>query len=197
MVNRPLGFSLKQLDPAHPYLRARGLSPETIAMFGLGYCSTGRIAIPIHDRVGNLVAYAGRWPGNPPEQRPRYKLPRGFRKSLEVFNLHRAAAENPRSPLIVVEGYFDCVKLWQAGFRRAVAIMGCRMSEMQAARIGEAAGESGEVRLLFDNDESGSIGRSRARSLLKPFVSVEVVELGEGQEQPDRLSSEEIRALLG
>jgi hypothetical protein len=61
-----LSFSL-HLDPAHPYLRERGLSDEDIETFGLGLASrgvmAGRIAIPIHDELGQLVAYAGRWPG--------------------------------------------------------------------------------------------------------------------------------------
>jgi DNA primase len=37
-INPPLTFALK-LDPAHPYLRERGLSAELVAEFGLGYCS--------------------------------------------------------------------------------------------------------------------------------------------------------------
>jgi len=68
----PLTFRLT-LDPEHPYLAERGLSPETVAAFGLGYCSrgilAGRIAIPIHDAAGRLIAYAGRWPGEPPPER--------------------------------------------------------------------------------------------------------------------------------
>ena len=46
--NRPLTFTLK-LDPEHPYLAERGLATETIADFGLGYCSrraNKRIKIP-------------------------------------------------------------------------------------------------------------------------------------------------------
>ena len=62
-INPPLTFQLN-LDPAHPYLAKRGLSPELVAAFGLGYSSrgimAGRICIPIHDAAGNLVAYAGR-----------------------------------------------------------------------------------------------------------------------------------------
>src|SRR5207245_2693197 len=93
-VNVPLKFSLKNLDANHPYLAERGLTPETIAHFGLGHCQKGimanRIAIPIHNEQSELVGYVGRWPGVPPEDHPRYRLPTGFHKSLVVFNLHRA-----------------------------------------------------------------------------------------------------------
>jgi DNA primase len=85
------------LDGDHPYLRRRGLSPETIATFGIGYCSWGSlngwIAIPIHNAKGRLIGYAGRCPGEPGQGHPKYRLPRGFRKSLELFNQHRAAAQ--------------------------------------------------------------------------------------------------------
>ena len=56
LVNAPLDFELKGLDPAHPYLRDRGFTPETIRHFGLGFCLRGllkdRMAIPLHDHEG-------------------------------------------------------------------------------------------------------------------------------------------------
>jgi hypothetical protein len=53
--NKPLGFSLT-LDPGYPYLTERGLTPEFVATFGLGFCTkgimAGRVRIPIHDWQG-------------------------------------------------------------------------------------------------------------------------------------------------
>ena len=64
VVNAPLDFALKNLDPDHPYLSGRGFTPETIARFGLGYCSRGlmkdRIAIQLHNGEGKLIGYSGR-----------------------------------------------------------------------------------------------------------------------------------------
>ena len=51
-----------------------------------------RIVIPIHNREGELVAYAGR---SIDGSEPRYKFPAGFHKSLELFNLHRVTGEIP------------------------------------------------------------------------------------------------------
>lgn len=111
--NKPLGFELKNLDTAHAYLAERKLSEVAIAEFGLGYCGKGsmrgRIVIPIHNADGQLVAYAGRWPGEPPEDTPKYKFPVGFRKAQELFNLHRAPREPQKEPLIIVEGFFDAI----------------------------------------------------------------------------------------
>ena len=111
-----------------------------VAHFGLGYCTkgsmTGRIVVPIHNAEGQLVAYAGRWPGTPPdEDTPKYKLPPGFRKARELFNAHRAFAESDASPLVIVEGFFDCLALWQHGIRRVVALMGSSLSTHQEELI--------------------------------------------------------------
>ena len=69
-------------------LAERGLTLETIVDFGIGFCAKGmmadRIAIPIHNAEGEVVAYAGRFPGEPAEDTPKYKLPQGFRKSQEL-----------------------------------------------------------------------------------------------------------------
>ena len=63
-INAPLDFTLKSLDPNHPWFAEQGLSKETVKHFGLGYCSKGwlkgRIAIPLHDAEGRLIGYAGR-----------------------------------------------------------------------------------------------------------------------------------------
>jgi hypothetical protein len=53
-----------------------------------------RGAIPIHNVKGELIAYTGRWPGNTDKQ--KYLFPKGFRKSLELFNLDRVIKEADR-----------------------------------------------------------------------------------------------------
>ncbi len=97
--NRPLSFILRGVDRSHAYLRARGISPETAALFGVGFYAgpgvmSGRVVIPIHDPRGRLVAYAGRSLDGAP---PKYRLPAGFRKSLLLFNFHRAAARDEQT----------------------------------------------------------------------------------------------------
>src|SRR5205085_2718638 len=54
-VNPPLPFALK-LEMVHPYLAGRGLGPDLIELFGLGFCSrgsmAGRVCFPIHNQLG-------------------------------------------------------------------------------------------------------------------------------------------------
>ena len=58
-----LAFTLKPLDPNHESLAALGLGAGTIERFGAGYCTRGllknRLAIPVHNGRGELLAYAG------------------------------------------------------------------------------------------------------------------------------------------
>jgi len=198
--NWPLRFRLEPLDSDHRYLFERGLSEETIATFGLGYCSRGPlagwIAIPVHNGTGELVAYAGRWPGKPPQGTPKYLLPRGFRKSLELFNLHRAKAAEARQPVVVVEGFFGCMTVSQAGHRRVVSLMGSMLSDAQEELIVHTAGPNGKVILLFDEDEAGRKGRTEAGSRLSRSVKVNAVRFDIEGMQPDQLHPETLLNLL-
>lgn len=199
--NEPLKFELDKLDGAHPYLAERGLQPETVAAFGVGFhdgrgIMKGRIAIPIHGTAGKLLAYAGRFPGEPPEGEPKYRLPSGFHKSLELFNLCRALGEPDETPLAVVEGFFDCMRLWQLGYRRVVAVMGSTVSPAQARLAAEAVGRRGRVSLLFDEDDAGRAGRAEAAVLLSPLCYVHACALPREGAQPEHLSAEELADLV-
>jgi DNA primase catalytic core, N-terminal domain len=92
---------------------------STATRFGVGYYGGSgflrqRIVFPIHDSQGRLVAYAGR---SIDDSEPRYLFPPGFRKSQVVFNLQRAMLEAAQCA-IVVEGFFDCLRVQQAGCTR-------------------------------------------------------------------------------
>ena len=194
--NPPLTFQLKTLDTTHRYLEERGLNRETMERFGLGYCNRGmlrgHIAIPIHNRNGELVAYAGRWPGEPPEGNSKYKFPKGFHKSMEIFNLHRALQEDEALPLVIVEGFFDCFALWQAGITKCVALMGSSISSEQERLLCEVVAPDGSIEILFDNDEAGIHGADVLLNRLGQIVTTRIVRLPDGTRQPDDLHPDEI-----
>lgn len=196
--NKPLKFRLDKLEKEHPYLAERGLTPETIADFGVGYCVKGmmaeRIAIPIHNVDGEVVAYSGRWPGEPAEGIPKYKLPQGFRKSLELFNLDRAVKES--GPLVIVEGFFGCMKLHQFGCRRVVALMGSILSGAQEELIRKHTDSKSQVIVMLDEDEAGRAGRENIAFRLAKFVFVKVHTFDKDGQQPDDLTAEEVEALF-
>jgi DNA primase len=198
--NKPLKFRLDKLEREHPYLMERGLTLETVIDFGIGYCAkgmmAGRIAIPIHNVAGEVVAYAGRFPSEPTDETPKYKLPPGFRKSQEVFNLDRVRKEPAEQPLIIVEGFFGCMKLHQFGIRKVVALMGSSMSAVQEEVIRKHTRNQSQVVVMLDEDEAGQAGREDIACRLSRFCFVRVHQFDQPEMQPEKLTQEEVNSLL-
>lgn len=191
--NLPLRFALTGVEPNHPYLVQRGIDPATAAEFGVGLyrgpgLMSGRIVIPIRNLRGQLVAYAGRALDDLP---PKYKLPTGFRKALELFNLQRAIAAGAQT-VIVVEGYFDCMRVHQAGFPRVVALMGCSLSTAQESAL---LHHFERIVLMLDGDAAGRAASEVINARLSGWRSVQVVRVPDGS-QPDQLPCSTIRQLL-
>jgi DNA primase len=193
---------LEKLERSHPYLAERGLTTETLVDFGAGFCAkgmmAGRIAIPIHNVNGEVVAYAGRLTsGEPSDENPKYKLPPGFKKSLELFNIDRASKESPSGPLVIVEGFFDCMKLHQRGHRKTVALMGGSMSPAQEELIREHTDANSRVILMLDEDEAGQAGREDIAARLSRFCFVKAHVFPKSDMQPEDLSAEELNEIVG
>ena len=167
------------LKPDHPHLiEERKLKPQTIEHFGIGYCSRGImrgcIAIPIHDELGALVAYAGRrLKATDIKEYGKYRFPKGFKKDLVLFNYHRAAPLFAEQGLIVVEGFFSVMKLHEMGIDNVVALMGCALSAPQAKLLAE----SPTVVLLLDGNEAGWAGAAAAREQLASKTNVRSIRL--------------------
>ena len=189
--NPPLSFALERVDIHHPYLAERRISPETAEHFGIGFfagrgCMQGRVVVPIHDAVGRLVAYAGRALG-PAD--PKYQFPTRFRKSLALFNLHRAVAHG--KTVVLVEGFFDCLNVHQAGLPCVVALMGCSLSPHQEQLLQK---HFQEVIVLLDGDKAGRSAGAAIAARLCSKMSVRLVEIPAGS-QPDQLGADQIRCL--
>jgi DNA primase len=114
---RPLDY----LDPEHASLRELGLSKETCEHFGAGYAPKGimrgRLAIPIHDAEGKLLAYCGRAVKG---EEPMLIFPKGFEPDSVIFNAHRIGEGNlyvTRDPLSVLTAF-------ENGIDNVVAFMG-------------------------------------------------------------------------
>jgi DNA primase len=190
----PLRFRLRDVDMRHPYLASRGIRESTAREFGIGYYGgpglmSQRLVIPLEDEAGQLVGYAGR---SLDGSEPRYRFPPGLAKSQVVFNLHRAAATR-QSTVIVVEGFFDCLKLYQAGFRSVVALMGSALYEHQRRLLLQPFRQ---IVLMLDGDAAGRRAAAIISARLLADCSVRLVQLA-ANTQPDQLSEQALRELLG
>jgi DNA primase len=195
--NEPIKFTLKGIDPTHPYLKSRGVSEEAARALGIGYfpgrgVMQGRIVFEIHNERGELVGYAGRVID---DSEPRYKFPPGFHKSLELYNLHRVLAElghaTKRRRVVIVEGFFACLRVIRAGFP-CIALMGNSMSKAQEEII---IRHFNVACILLDGNEVGRQGSADCLARLGRHMFVYAPELADGK-QPDSLSDEELNLLI-
>ena len=193
-ANPPLTFVLQKIDAWHPYLAQRGIHIETAKTFGVGLYNgdgflSGRIVIPIHDNAGQLVAYAGRSLAG---EEPKYRLPAGFRRSQVLFNFHRAIRSDKKNA-IVVEGFFDAMKVHQAGHTNVVALMGSSFSQRQSDLL---ASHFGSATLMLDGDTAGRHAADVIENSLRSRMPVTRINVGDSR-QPDQMPPSEIHALLG
>jgi len=171
-----LGFDdARQL--AAGVLFVREDNPEPRARF------RDRLMFPIFDAPGHLVGFGGRVLG---DGEPKY-LNSGeseiFAKRQLLYGLNWAKqAIRKADRLVVVEGYFDAIRVMLAGIGEVVAPLGTALTEQQALLIQKY---TKNVFLLYDSDQAGLKATFRSGDvLLAHGISVRVITLPEG-EDPD------------
>ncbi|HEX4628321.1 MAG TPA: DNA primase, partial [Gemmatimonadales bacterium] len=145
----------------------------------------GRLLFPIHDLRARVVAFGGRILG---EGEPKYLNSPDtpiFHKGKLLYNLHVAKhAMRKAERAILVEGYFDVLRVALAGIEEVVAPLGTGLTPEQAQLVKRHAPQ---VILLYDSDEAGLRATFRAGDeLLRAGVRVSVATLPPG-EDPDTL----------
>jgi DNA primase len=145
----------------------------------------GRLLFPIHDLRGRPVGFGGRLLA---EGEPKYlNSPETaiFHKGKQLYNLHQAKAPiRKEESVILVEGYFDVLRLVLAGVEHVVAPLGTAMTSDQAALLKRF---TGTATLLYDSDQPGLRATFRTGDeLLRHGIRVRVATLPPG-EDPDTL----------
>ena len=145
----------------------------------------GRLLFPIHDLRGRVVGFGGRILG---EGEPKYLNSPDtplFHKGKLLYHLDVAKhAMRKTERAILVEGYFDVLRLALAGIEEVVAPLGTGLSADQGLLLRRY---TAHVILLYDSDEAGLRATFRAGDeLLRHGLRVSVATLPEG-EDPDTL----------
>ncbi|HEX2717574.1 MAG TPA: DNA primase [Gemmatimonadaceae bacterium] len=143
----------------------------------------GRVTFPILDAMGRHVGFGGRVIG---DGEPKYlNSPETpvFTKGKMLYGLNVAKlAARREERMLVVEGYFDAMRLIAAGIEETVAPLGTALTEDQAQLVARYAKT---VYLLYDADTPGQKAAFRSGDeLLRQGVAVHVVTLPDG-EDPD------------
>jgi DNA primase len=138
---------------------------------------------PIFDGAGHVVGFGGRVLGDGEPKYLNSAESEVFAKRKLLYGLNWAKqAIRKADRLIIVEGYFDVIRLMLAGITEAVAPLGTALTEDQAALIRKY---TKNVFLLYDSDRAGLKATFRAGDiLLAGGSSVRVITLPSG-EDPD------------
>ena len=144
-----------------------------------------RITVPIRDVQGRIIAFGGRALGQQPQ---KYKNSR-YDKGLILFGLDQARkAMRATGRGIVVEGYFDALKMHQFGFNECVACQGTALTVEHLRSLKSAASE---IYLLFDGDQAGRQASLKLveQSLGFPELRFKVALLPENEDPDSFLTS--------
>jgi len=128
--NKPLAFTLKDVNPSHPMIQEHGISVTTAEQFGVGFfpgkgSMAGRIVFPLYEH-GSLIGYAGRTTLPVSDANPKWLFGKGLRKTF-LYGLDRC---DPAKPLIVCESLWAPLWFHEHGLQ-AASLMGAEMTEEQ------------------------------------------------------------------
>jgi DNA primase len=144
-----------------------------------------RIMFPIHNDVGEVIAFSGRILDKEAEAAKYVNSPETplFRKGRVLFGLHKTKRGLIEADCaIVCEGQLDLITLFEAGIANVVAPQGTAFTEQQARILKRFVSE---VVLCFDADAAGQKAAERSLdALLQNNLAVRVAEMPAG-EDPD------------
>lgn len=144
----------------------RAAAPERVDWDGLYDRFRDRLMFPIADERGRVIAFGGRAlvAG---ERVPKYlNSPEHplYVKGRVLYNLDRArVAIRELGYVILVEGYFDCIRVAAAGFENVVASCGTALT---AAQVAHLARLTRKAVVNFDPDTAGAAAAERSVGLL-------------------------------
>jgi len=188
-----IGFALDSWDGLKKHLEEQGITAADARTLGLirpgkegrgDYdLFRGRLIFPVYDLSGQIVAFAGRVLD---DSKPKYiNSPESpiYHKGRVLFGLYQARqAMRQSGDVLLVEGYFDQLALFRAGFPQVVATCGTALT-VEHARILKRYVQ--RVVLLFDQDNAGKKATFKAMTVLQEEgLPAAVIELPSGDD-PD------------
>lgn len=120
----------------------------------------GRIVFPIRGVSGKVVGFNGR--ALTPEKSPKYLIkPAGSK-----FPLFPARVQPVGGHVILVEGIFDMLNLYDKGLTNVVCCFGVKKVTKEKLTLLKVQGVTG-IDILFDNDEAGEEGTKTVVDLVE------------------------------
>ena len=175
-----IGYAPDKREGLIAYAAKNGFSPKDCLRAGLAVEKKNggiddkfrdRLMIAIQNQSGTVVAFGGRdlAPKQEGFERPKYmnspETPL-YNKSEILFGLnHSRTAIAKENAVIIVEGYFDLISLYQGGVQNVVAASGTALTEFHANILARYAKTA---YLVFDGDAAGRKATHRTIEIVLP-----------------------------
>ncbi len=166
---------------AEEYLATRGLNANWVAELGIKVCLSGwykgRVIVPVITE-GQLRTFVAR--SLSIHEHKKVLMPEDSQASKALFGYDRAVKGREYwNLLIIVEGVFDAIRMWQLGYGQTVATLGAHITADQR-RLMKRLKPDGVI-LLRDADDAGREAVIKeARELKAAMFNVSIAELPKG-----------------
>jgi DNA primase len=185
------------LNPSCHFLQhIKAILPATAARFEAGTSSSSTflknmVAVRLHDINGNPLGYCGRrLDPNEAARLGKWRFPKNFPKAQILYNAHRARCFQNRG-VVLVECPWAVMRIAQAGFPNAVALLGTSLSQIQISWLTNAS----LVLLMLDGDPAGHRAALSILTTLRPSTKVLQHRLPDTME-PEDLPDSYLRSVL-
>ena len=184
-----LGYSPSKWEAFTEYAKKNGYDPEFLEK--VGFCIKrqsgeyydryhGRVMFPIHNLTGKVIGFGGRILQSDPEKKlakyqnsPESEI---YQKKETLYGIYFAkSAIVNKDECILVEGYFDVLRMHQLGIENVVASSGTSLTIEQIRLIKRY---TKNITMLYDGDAAGVHAALRGTDMiLAEGMNVRVVVL--------------------
>ena len=173
----------------------RNISSDTLqkfeAFFTEQYGLEDYICFPVY-QFGKIRFIEGRNRFNNSSKPKYFRRPNKARSSDMLFPLDKI---KDKSKLILVEGLFDMLNMWDKGYENTVCVFGATNFSKPKLEILDKIGTT-FVEILFDGDEPGRAGARKVAELLdRRFIQSKIINLPDGVD-PGDVTNEQINMIL-
>lgn len=183
-----LGYSPAKWDAFTEFAKQNGYSDELLEKIGLSIKGSkglydryhGRVMFPIQNLTGKVIGFGGRILVNDPEKKsPKYQnSPESeiYDKKQTLYGIFQArSAIAKQDECILVEGYFDVLRMHQVGIENVVASSGTSLTIEQIRLVKRY---TSNITMLYDGDAAGIHAAIRGTDMiLAEGMNVRVVVL--------------------
>ncbi len=186
-----IGWATEDWGDLCDYLLKQGITKEMLIELGLASSKgekiydkfRSRVIFPIINTRGKVIGFGGRIVG---EGEPKYlNSPESpvFKKKDNLYGLNKTRSFiQQEGYAILVEGYMDCVSLYQYGVCNVAASLGTALTENQAKLLSRY---TKKVILCYDADQAGINAALRGIDVLRTAgLEVRVLHVDDGKD-PD------------